>query len=1079
MLFWFVRSRTECYKHVRMNTVAYLQGEVAFNFRFANRRLEWSRTFALLAAVFLLGFSSAPAQARVIYVNGALQTDPVPTGQTWATAWNTIGDAVNEASEGDEIWVAQGTYKEFVVITNAVALYGGFVGTETNRDQRNFTANTTTIYGEGGGAVIRQDVVTIAGFTNDMARLDGFTVNKDSKVFGSAICSSNASPVIANNQVCGLTNFIYGVIQCRGGAPLIVSNYVAYNETASVLIAGINYTSSGGIYSHDSDAHILANQILWNKATLCSGIYIDYGSSLIEFNDIVGNSADIGSGGVDCWLSCVRLFSNKIVGNMVTAANGVSFGAGIYASKCTNSWIANNLIMANFQTSFPLSGNGAAGGIFCDQYVTGTIINNTILNNLGGASGLWCGSAQVVVLNNIIAFNSTGVGGISNIQFTNNCVYGNATNYYVKIPDLTGTNGNISLDPKLDGNAQRPGWHLMPGSPCIGTGDISLVSPDWRDIDGEPRIQDSHVDIGADTFQADYSPAPPLIIYVSPTGDDHNDGLSWTTALRSVQTSMDRAVLTPKDIWVSEGTYHERIVMRALVNLFGGFSGVETNQDQRDWSRNATILDGQGLGSVVQMKFLPGLIRLDGFTIQNGRAPTGGGVLARLCSPFIANSIIQSNSTYPSSGITTSGGGVHSERCSLVLSNNLIQRNDARSGGGVSMRSDTGDIVVKNTFESNRALQTESSTYEDTGGAGLWATESRTMILNNLFHSNICTNQTRWMNLTAYGGAIYFRQGYANSFGTSTICNNSFIGNKTASCNESGGIALRVTMNTLFANNLFAYNSSGIYCSSITNIQFLNNCVFSNTAFNYNGLTSPTGTNGNISVDPLFIPGTYQLSSNSPCIDAGNDSVITPDMLDLLGAPRLQGAHVDIGAYEYAATGDWTSFVPGGELVHVTPVTVGGITYVQWQFEFSESKYRMIEPGTVNTDGTNIACRFNLEKWSGAETPGTNVLAGTFVLGALSPVDYTLGVSVSGTEVKTVPFSISAEKASTLSWQQRSEGALKLQVLGVADVTYRLLCGTNLMNWEILSTHRGAPFELEVTNNADIPTLFYRVEIVK
>jgi hypothetical protein len=65
------------------------------------------------------------------------------------------------------------------------------------------------------------------------------------------------------------------------------------------------------------------------------------------------------------------------------------------------------------------------------------------------------------------------------------------------------------------------------------------------------------------------------------------------------------------------------------------------------------------------------------------------------------------------------------------------------------------------------------------------------------------------------------------------------------------------------------------------------------------------------------------------------------------------------------------------------------------------------EPETATTDGTNITCRFNIEQWTAAETPGTNVIAGTFVLGALSPGDYTLVVNVNSNEVKTLPFNVS------------------------------------------------------------------------
>ena len=1377
-----------------MNTVAYLQGEVAFNDRSTNRRPAWTRAFALVAALFLLG--SVAAQARVIYVNGALQTDPVPTGQTWATAWNTIGDAVNESSEGDEIWVAQGTYKEFVVITNAVALFGGFVGTETNRDQRNFTWNTTTIYGDGGGTNLTRNVVSILEVTNTLARLDGFTVGKDPKVAGSAICSSNASPVIANNRICGLTNFAFGVIQCRGGVPLVTNNDIANNSTVPSDLIGTNYIGAGGLYSEYSDAHIVGNRIIGNKSKYGAGIKTRYGAPVIEFNDIMGNSADYFSGGVECWKSSARISNNRIVGNSVTYFSSDEAGGGISISSCENIIVANNLVMANYIVpSAPLA-YGSSGGINCTMGGSGTIINNTVLYNRGGqAAGIW-GTFNVSILNNIIAFGSTSVGLNGAAKSANNCIYGFKTNIYVPMFEQSGTNGNMDLDPMLDGDAQNPGWHLMPGSPCIGAGDISQVSPYWQDIDGEPRIQNSRVDIGADAFQANYSTPARLVCYVSPAGDDRNNGLSWATAKHTVQAGLDRAVLACGEVWVAAGFYPERISMRPYVDLYGGFSCVETNRDQRDWNRNPTILDGQGLGSVVRIENLGTTNYLDGFTIQNGFSEKGGGIYAKYSYPIIANNIIQNNTT-TNEARSYAGGGVYSANCVLVLSNNIIQNNLSAFGGGIYLKDDRGDKIVRNTFKANSAFPS----IQESGGGGIYVLHSRVKILNNVFVSNFFTNLgNSYMGFPfAHGSAICLNEKLSLNAPANEIRNNTFIGNRTFGTTESGAIALLSSKNTLCLNNLLAYNSSGLFTMSSSNIQWLNNCVYSNVSFNYKGINEQTGSNGNInaspflsvppqpylfsnslcidaglarpeaaneldwagnprlvgnsveigavefssrlpamlrpvyfvspngsdtnlgnswleakqtvqagidaastdggevwvaagtyveninlrlfvslyggfngdetsrdsrdwyanptildgggktnviwvigtgdksvisgfsiqngggigpgggiycgsstpiisenriilnnggpailsdysaplifnnliayntninspligasggislisspnakiinntivsnyvkrfgfygavysskggvfinniiafnsdsgiqraspdtntvlnnncvygnirsnylttvpgpgdiSVDPLFIPGTSQLSANSPCLDAGDDSVITPDMLDLAGVARLQGMHVDIGAYEYASAADWVSFVPGGEMVHVTPVTVGGITYVPWRFEFADSKYRMVERGTVNRDGTHFTCRFNIEKWSGPETPGTNAIAGTFVLGALKPGDYAIVMNVSSNDLKTVPFSVSGgEKTGTLSWQPRAEGVLKLQVLGVADVTYRLLSATNLVNWEVLSTHHGAPFDLDITNNTDIPTLFYRVEIVK
>jgi hypothetical protein len=64
------------------------------------------------------------------------------------------------------------------------------------------------------------------------------------------------------------------------------------------------------------------------------------------------------------------------------------------------------------------------------------------------------------------------------------------------------------------------------------------------------------------------------------------------------------------------------------------------------------------------------------------------------------------------------------------------------------------------------------------------------------------------------------------------------------------------------------------------------------------------GENGNITNAPLFINeanGNFQLQSNSPCINWGDNSVVT-NATDLDGNTRIVEGTVDMGAYEYQGT---------------------------------------------------------------------------------------------------------------------------------------------------------------------------------
>lgn len=130
-----------------------------------------------VAVVDKEGYTSSPVKVTGsplrdtsrFYVNAAAPEGG--NGLSWAGAFESLEDALENAwMEGDEIWVTAGTYLPEAwptgggtraITDNArfrhfflrpgVAVYGGFAGTETSVEQRNWRSNKTILSGDFNG----------------------------------------------------------------------------------------------------------------------------------------------------------------------------------------------------------------------------------------------------------------------------------------------------------------------------------------------------------------------------------------------------------------------------------------------------------------------------------------------------------------------------------------------------------------------------------------------------------------------------------------------------------------------------------------------------------------------------------------------------------------------------------------------------------------------------------------------------------------------------------------------------------------------------------------------------------------
>lgn len=385
------------------------------------------------------------------------------------------------------------------------------------------------------------------------------------------------------------------------------------------------------------------------------------------------------------------------------------------------------------------------------------------------------------------------------------------------------------------------------------------------------------------------------VIRVAKGGNNAFDGSDWSLAKGTVQAAIT-AASAGGEVWVAKGVYAENITLKGGVAVYGGFAGGETARSQRNWGANVTVLDGNASGTVVTCPSgLTSTAAIDGFTIRNGLGAFGGGISCTSSSPTIANNTISGNSA-------TYGGGIFCYyNSSPSISDNIITGNTASYGGGIECTSSSSPSIANNTITDNTAgygggidCGSSSPTISSNTIAGNSAAFNGGGIECATSSSPTIVNNTVTGNSAPYGGG-----GIQCAYSSPTITNNTVTGN-TAS---AGGGGIQSTgASPAISNNIVAVNSQGVFADSGGTPSLRNNDSFGNTGGNYSGLSAGTG---DISKDPLFVSaatGDYHLTDASLCIDAGWSSAPGLPAVDKDGSPRIQGAAVDIGAYEHAPT---------------------------------------------------------------------------------------------------------------------------------------------------------------------------------
>lgn len=400
-----------------------------------------------------------------IYVNA--NASGANTGSDWANAYNSLQDALIATNENEEIWVAAGVYvpsidkreATFAINKEAIKLYGGFVGTEINRSERDVLANETILSGD----LQNNDNATI-DFVNTTRNDNSYniiTINaNNTEINGFTIANGHANGTVIEKKLGA------AIYKTPSVGNLEIKNCTFRNNVAHEGASAIfsRFSSNGTLRIHNT---IFSNNV--SKFGTCIYSYTDNNinatieivSSLFNNNTAKDNASSLGYAGSAGWF---RAYGTSSVLNISLINNTY------YGNIDTGTWSGLN----NFNRC--TVGLGYASGV-----LNATVANSIFWNNTTAGGATAKSIAQVVdnLGQNITVKNATSPDSFSNVPS------GSVTNVL---------NSNPLFVDALNGD-----FTLNNNSPAIDSGDNASVIG-TTDLLGNQRIFNTTVDRGVYEF---------------------------------------------------------------------------------------------------------------------------------------------------------------------------------------------------------------------------------------------------------------------------------------------------------------------------------------------------------------------------------------------------------------------------------------------------------------------------------------------------------------------------------------------------------------------------------------------------
>ena len=839
----------------------------------------------LILSFLTLSFSSLFSQ---IYVDQS--ATGANDGSSWEDAFTDLQDALSSESDETQVWIAEGTYYPgepgdslaSFHLTREFQLYGSFRGTEQALEDRPSRAagNSTILSGDILGNDSPQD----------------FDSNKEDNVFNVLVIDA----VIDNRTIIDRVNIWRG----HADGDIEISN---------------RHGRGGGVYCEGAPifqfCEILDNYALSDGG----GIYLDsISGEAPQFYDCVisSNASGDDGGGIEA----THLTGEPLWLERTTLAGNTSqeVGGGMHI-KSSNLVIRQGAAFDNRSETF---GGGVhieylSGDNGLETEIRNYLIRTNVASDRGGGIVFYAEDS----LNRLI---------LDKVEFVENRTRTSGGGLYVELrgtyAQTTFQISNTCFVGNLAPLENGGGMYIRSSSQSSA---IRLDSTVFRE---------NFAALRGGALYSDISENGPHLLTLTGAGFFENDAetggaIDMNTRNRSiVELRLDETTFSENEANTIRGE-------GGAINIRAG------GEDFTGAIRRSDFLENKALnGGGINLEVAPSRkgsfefreIRwTENIAVEGDRSPARGGAIYAASDGgelelIIERSILDQN-------IASLGGAVFMEAQTgasawVGIDSTLFFRNQAsNSAGGLLFL--ISDEFSRGRMDMYAGEFRENSAVDNVGGMALSIGSDN--FIGSISHSRFTQNTA--LNY----GALFVQSPTSRRTNARFSLSNSLVAKNTT---PSGAVTGSFSFPMAFTNCTIAENEGiGVEIEDVSEL-FLQNTLFHNPGFANVGVGDELGQiislGGNLSgdtsldqvfgeddisnIEPVFTGGSYapyRLESTSPGIDEGVLSDSLPEV-DLLGAPRLMGTMVDIGAFEGGFAVSASGLVPDVSwLLYPNPAT--------------------------------------------------------------------------------------------------------------------------------------------------------------